>query len=210
MRRISPALGEASTADPADQAAIPHPRLGFFGVVDERFDADFLAELADLRPDWQFVILGPVVKIDPAGLPSGPNIHWLGPKSYAELPDYLAHWDLGLMPFALNASTRFISPTKTPEFLAAGTASRPRRRSSTWCAATARSVSSRLPKTPIQAVLAAEALMARPREPWLTQVDTRLAGGSWERTWADMEAKIMAALGIPILASYSPPLRETA
>ena len=197
------------TADPADQAAIPHPRLGFFGVVDERFDADFLDELADLRPDWQFVILGPVVKIDPAGLPRGPNIHWLGPKSYAELPDYLAHWDLGLMPFALNASTRFISPTKTPEFLAAGLPV-----VSTPIVDVVRSYGEiglvEIAETPIQAVLAAEALMARPREPWLTQVDTRLAGGSWERTWADMEAKIMAALGIPILASYSPPLCETA
>ena len=88
--------------DPADQAALPHPRLGFFGVVDERMDLGFLAALAALRPDWQFVMLGPVVKIDPADLPRSPNVHWLGMKRYDELPAYLAHWDLALMPFALG------------------------------------------------------------------------------------------------------------
>ena len=165
------------------------PRLGFFGVVDERFDADFLAAIADLRPEWQFVILGPVVKIDPAGLPKRQNIHWLGPKSYADLPDYLAHWDLGLMPFALNASTRFISPTKTPEFLAAGLPV-----VSTPIVDVVRSYGEiglvEIAETPIQAVLAAEALMARPREPLAHPASIqRLAGGSWERTWADMAAR---------------------
>src|SRR3712207_4223372 len=106
--------------DPEDQAHIPHPRLGFFGVVDERMDIELLAEVADLRPDWQFVMIGPVVKIDPNSLPQRPNIHWLGGKSYADLPRYLFGWDVGFMPFALNEATRFISPTKKPEFLAAG------------------------------------------------------------------------------------------
>ena len=105
--------------DPADQADIPHPRLGFFGVIDERMDSSSSAERR-LRPDWQFVMLGPVVKIDPADLPRLPNIHWLGGKTYDELPAYLAGWDVGFMPFALNEATRYISPTKTPEFLAAG------------------------------------------------------------------------------------------
>ena len=96
------------------------PRLGFFGVIDERMDVDLVGEVADLRPDWQFVMIGPVVKIDPAILPQRPNIHWLGGKSYNELPHYLSGWDVGFMPFALNEATKFISPTKTPEFLAAG------------------------------------------------------------------------------------------
>lgn len=106
--------------DPADQASIPHPRVGFAGVIDERLDAGLLALAAARMPDVHFVMIGPVVKIDPADLPRLPNIHWLGGKSYAELPAYMANWDMGWMPFALNEATRYISPTKTPEFLAAG------------------------------------------------------------------------------------------
>ena len=106
--------------EPADQAAIPGPRLGFFGVIDERFDIQLLSELAAQRPDWNIVLVGPVVKIDPATLPRLPNIHYLGAKPYGELPSYLSGWDVALMPFALNESTRFISPTKTPEYLAGG------------------------------------------------------------------------------------------
>jgi glycosyltransferase involved in cell wall biosynthesis len=106
--------------EPADQAAIATPRLGFFGVIDERFDIDLVAQLAAQRPDWQIVLIGPVVKIDPATLPRLPNIHYLGGKRYEELPAYLAGWDVALMPFAINESTRFISPTKTPEYLAGG------------------------------------------------------------------------------------------
>ena len=106
--------------DPDDQAPIARPRLGFFGVIDERLDTHLLARAAAIKPEWQFVVIGPVVKIDPATLPHRPNIHWLGGKSYDQLPAYLAGWNLGIMPFALNELTRFISPTKTPEFLAAG------------------------------------------------------------------------------------------
>ena len=107
-------------ADPADQAHIPHPRVGFAGVIDERFDCDLLRETAALRPEIQFVILGPVVKIDPALLPKAENIHYLGGKQYKELPAYMANWDAAMLAFAHNESTRFISPTKTPEYLAAG------------------------------------------------------------------------------------------
>ena len=106
--------------DPADQAALPHPRLGFYGVIDERMDLKLLAELADAHPEWSLVMVGPVVKLDAADLPKRPNIHYLGGKSYAELPVYLAGWDVALCPFAINESTRFISPTKTPEYLAGG------------------------------------------------------------------------------------------
>lgn len=105
---------------PTDLLSIPSPRMGFYGVVDERFDIDLLAEAASLRPDWNFVLVGPVVKIDPATLPKADNIHYLGARVYDQLPDYLAGWDVALMPFALNESTRYISPTKTPEYLAAG------------------------------------------------------------------------------------------
>jgi glycosyltransferase involved in cell wall biosynthesis len=106
--------------EPSDLANIPHPRVGFIGVVDERMDIELLGDVAQALPEVQFVIVGPVVKIDPAWLPQGNNLHYLGGKSYDELPAYLAHWDAAMMPFALNESTRYISPTKTPEYLAAG------------------------------------------------------------------------------------------
>ena len=114
------AKGRANQFDPADQEDLPRPRLGFYGVIDERFDTDLLGQVAALRPDWQFVMIGPVVKISPDELPKRPNIHYLGGKSYAELPRYLSGWDVALMPFAMNESTEFISPTKTPEYLASG------------------------------------------------------------------------------------------
>lgn len=107
-------------AEPADQAGIPHPRVGFFGVVDERLDIELLGQLATNHPEWQFVIIGPVVKIDPATLPHNHNIHYLGGKDYKELPAYLRGWDVATLLFARNESTEFISPTKTPEYLAAG------------------------------------------------------------------------------------------
>jgi UDP-galactopyranose mutase len=108
------------TVDPDDQAPIPHPRLGYFGVIDERMDLELLDGIAQSRPDWHIVMLGPVVKIDPATLPCRDNIHYLGSKSYADLPRYVATWDVALLPFARNEATRFISPTKTPEYMAAG------------------------------------------------------------------------------------------
>ncbi|MER9332389.1 glycosyltransferase family 1 protein, partial [Mesorhizobium sp. M0587] len=97
--------------DPADQADIPYPRVGYFGVIDERLDVALVARAAKMMPDVHFVMLGPVVKIDPESLPQAENLHWLGAKAYCDLPDYLRHWDAGWMPFALNEATRFISPT---------------------------------------------------------------------------------------------------
>lgn len=114
------AQGRGLVEDAPDQAGLPHPRLGFYGVIDERMDLELIAAIADARPDWTIVMVGPVVKIDPAELPQRANLAWLGPKSYAELPNYAGGWDVALMPFAINEATRFISPTKTPEYLAAG------------------------------------------------------------------------------------------
>ena len=107
-------------ADHPAQAALSHPRLGYYGVIDERLDMGLVAALADAHADWQIVMVGPVVKIDPATLPQRANIHWMGQRDYAELPQFLAGWDVCLLPFALNEATRFISPTKTLEYLAAG------------------------------------------------------------------------------------------
>jgi glycosyltransferase involved in cell wall biosynthesis len=113
-------LARSQVKEPKDQSSIPHPRFGFCGVVDERLDLALLQRVAELRPMWQFVILGPVVKIDPGMLPCQHNIHYLGPRNYEQLPAYLASWEVAIMPFARNDATRFISPTKTPEYLAAG------------------------------------------------------------------------------------------
>jgi glycosyltransferase involved in cell wall biosynthesis len=180
-------------ADPADQAAIPGPRLGFFGVVDERMDVELLGEVAALRPSWQFVMIGPVVKIDPASLPRRDNIHWLGSKDYKELPSYLSGWDIGFMNFALNEATRFISPTKTPEFLAAGVPV-----VSTPITDVVRPYGEKglveIAKTPLEAVRKAEFLLQRPREPWLQKVDRHLAAGSWDKTWASMNRLMVEAI----------------
>ncbi len=108
------------TNDPIDQSSIPHPRIGFYGVIDERFNIELLRSVAEQRHDWHFVIIGPTAKIDPASLPTNRNIHFIGMRDYKELPGYLAGWDVAMMPFELNEATKYISPTKTPEFLAAG------------------------------------------------------------------------------------------
>lgn len=110
----------SSIQEPEDQQQIPHPRLGFYGVLDERLDLELLELIADAQPDWQLILIGPVIKIDPADLPRRQNIHYLGAKPYRELPAYLSGWDIALLPFACNESTRFISPTKTLEYLAGG------------------------------------------------------------------------------------------
>jgi UDP-galactopyranose mutase len=108
------------TGDPADQAALGRPRIGFFGVIDERMDYELLRGVAKARPEWNLILIGPTAKVDPATLPRSANLHYLGAKTYEQLPDYIAGWDVAMLPFARNEATRFISPTKTPEYLAAG------------------------------------------------------------------------------------------
>lgn len=105
--------------DPDEVRGLARPRLGFYGVLDERLDAKLVADVADARPGWQIVLVGPVAKIDPACLPRRPNVHYLGQRPYEELPAHLAAWDVCLLPFARNDATRLISPTKTLEYMAA-------------------------------------------------------------------------------------------
>lgn len=175
--------------DPDDQATIPHPRIGFFGVLDERLDQQLLAEIAERSPNWHFVLVGPIVKINPSQLPQAANIHYLGQKSYTELPQYLANWDIAMLPFAQNSSTRFISPTKTPEYLAAG---KP------------------VVSTPIRDVVrpygerelveiaddadtfcrAIETCLNRNDQKWLRRVDQFIGTMSWDRTFDDMWSEI--------------------
>ena len=109
-------FAQARVTPPANE----RPTLGFYGVLDERFDIDLLAAIADARPDWRFVMVGPIVKISPDELPKRENIAYPGPATYDQLPAVLSGWDVALMPFAINDATKFISPTKTPEYLAGG------------------------------------------------------------------------------------------
>ena len=106
--------------EPKDLQDIPHPRIGFVGVIDERIDNLLLRQVAQVRPEWQFVMIGPVVNLSAGLLPQADNLHYLGQKVYKELPSYLAHFDVAMIPFTLDDATRFISPSKTPEYLAAG------------------------------------------------------------------------------------------
>ncbi|SOD78033.1 glycosyltransferase family 1 protein [Spirosoma fluviale] len=182
--------------DPVDQRQLATPRIGFSGVIDERFDYKLMGELAERRPDWQFVLLGPIVKIDPALLPHQPNVHYLGMKSYKDLPMYFSNWNVAMLPFALNESTRFISPTKTPEYLAAG-----------------------LPvvSTPIRDVIrtygskelveiadnaeafekSIERMLAKKSSNWQT-VDSFLKENSWDHTWNEMNRLMMAQLSVVV------------
>jgi UDP-galactopyranose mutase len=100
--------------------AVPAPRLGYMGVIDERLDLALLDQVARDRPDWSIVMVGPVIKIDEGELPRRPNIYYFGKQPYAELPRFVKGFDVCMMPFALNEATRFISPTKTLEYMAAG------------------------------------------------------------------------------------------
>ena len=191
--------------EPKDQATLPRPRLGFFGVIDERMDVDLVATAAELRPDWQIVMIGPVVKINAATLPRRPNIHWIGGKPYEDLPRYVAGWDIGFMPFALNEATRFISPTKTPEFLAAGVPV-----VSTPITDVVRPYGEKglveIAKTALEFVRKAEHLLARPKEGWLQKVDRHLAGGSWDKTWAAMHRLMTSAMDEPLARRHAPSL----
>ena len=174
---------------PAWQAALPRPRIGYFGVIDERLNLPLLHALAEQRPDWQFVMLGPVTKIDPAALPRRSNLHWRGLVPYAELPFHLSGWDAGLMPFALNEATRFISPTKTPEYLSAGVpvVSTPVPDvMSDWGQGGLVPIADDAPGL---AALLEKAMAGRSAD-WLARVDARLAGVSWDATWAAMRELI--------------------
>ncbi len=180
--------------DPLDQIDIPHPRLGFFGVIDERFDRELLDQVASRKPDWNFVIIGPVVKIDPETLPKHANIHYLGAKKYDELPAYLAGWDVALLLFARNDSTRFISPTKTPEYLAAG-----KPVISTSIRDVVRPYGElklvEIADTPDEFIYAAEKILSRSDEAeWLARVDEFLANVSWDKTWKQMSDLIDAVI----------------
>ncbi len=180
--------------EPLDQATIPHPRIGFFGVIDERMDIDLLMKVANDKPDWHFVIIGPIIKINPEHLPQYQNIHYLGGKSYQELPKYIAGWDIAMIPFAKNKATEFISPTKTPEYLAAG--------KPVISTAIHDVVDPYGNNCLVHIVNNAEEfiksveyeLAITNRKEWLERIDAFLAKISWDKTWRSMVSIIMNEL----------------
>jgi glycosyltransferase involved in cell wall biosynthesis len=175
--------------EPPDQVRLPRPRLGFFGVLDERLDIALLSAIAAARPDWQFVMVGPVVKIEPESLPQQPNIHYLGTKTYDQLPGYLAGWDVAMLPFARNDATRFISPTKTPEYLAAG---KPVVSTSIRDVVTPYGEQglAYIADDPDAFVGACAAAMAQDSAQHLIAADRFLRTTSWDATWTDIDALI--------------------
>ncbi len=192
------AKARAAQFDPADQENLPLPRLGFYGVIDERFDTALLDQVAAMRPDWSLVMVGPVVKISEDDLPKRPNIHYLGGKTYGELPAYLSGWDVALMPFAMNESTQFISPTKTPEYLAGG-----KPVVSTPVKDVVRHYGHlegvKIAATAEEFVAACEAALKLAHDPgseWLAEADLMLSATSWDTTQARMAGLIAEALGV--------------
>ncbi len=187
--------------DPPDQANIGHPRIGFFGVLDERLDRDLLRQVAEQHPEWHFVMIGPVVKIAESDLPRSANIHYLGQKSYADLPQYLANWDVAMLPFARNAATRYISPTKTPEYLAAG---------KPVVSTAIRDVVKpygemglvRIGENAKEFGDAIQQSLSDRSEGWLARVDDFLANTSWDKTFEGMWKEILR--GISLSPASSP------
>jgi len=184
----------SGSADPADQRGIPHPRMGFYGVLDERLDQELLAAVADLRPGVQFVMIGPMAKLNPDSLPHRANLHYLGAKQYEELPTYVANWQVALMPFAISEATRFISPTKTPEYLAAGLPV-----VSTPIADVVRQYGQtpgvQVAGTPQEFAVCIDHALVLAQQPqsWRPEADAMLAGMSWDGIWAGMATLIERA-----------------
>ena len=174
--------------EPEDQASIPHPRFGFYGVIDERFHISLIDELSTLCPDWHFILLGPVIKIDAAILPKKENIHYPGSKNYKELPSYLSGWDVAILPFELNESTKYISPTKTPEYLAGG---KPVISTSITDVVDPYGKLGlvHIADTAGEFIRAAEKIFNdKNKKEWKTKVDAFLANISWNKTWHAMAA----------------------
>ena len=187
------ARARAAQPDPPEQAGLRRPRLGFFGVLDERLDIELLAGIAAARPEWQVILVGPIMKIDPAMLPIAPNIHYIGARPYEALPSYLAGWDVALLPFARNEATRFISPTKTPEYLAAG---KPVVSTSIRDVVRPYGVKglARIADTVPEFVSAVEAALQEDGAERLRAVDAFLTQTSWDGTWTRMYHQVNAAM----------------
>ncbi|HEV7416415.1 MAG TPA: NAD(P)-binding protein, partial [Tianweitania sediminis] len=195
-------------APEAEQKNLPGKKLGFYGVIDERIDLPLLEAVARARPEWSLVMVGPLAKIGPSDLPRVPNLHFVGPRSYEDLPHSLAAWDVALMPFAINEATRFISPTKTPEYLAAGlpVVSTP----IADVVATYGDVEAvRIADTPERFIAACDAALSLDRTAFLPVVDAKLASMSWDETFRRISDLLDAAVRPPRAALPLPNLRRS-
>ncbi|MBC6983466.1 NAD(P)-binding protein [Caulobacter sp. 17J80-11] len=183
------ATARGGLPEPADQQAIPGPRLGWFGAIDRRLDLGLLAAVADARPAWNIVLVGPVIGLADEELPRRPNLHYLGAKPYADLPAYLAGWDVGLIPFARGAAARFACPPQTAEYLAGG-----RPVVATPLVDLVRHWGEleavRVAATPEKFVQACQTALDMSAEPdggaWRAPADTALAESCWDLTHARM------------------------
>lgn len=195
-------------APAADLSSIPGPRLGFYGVIDERIDLALLETVALARPYWSLVMVGPLAKIGPHDLPLVANLHFLGARNYADLPAYLAGWDVALMPFAINDATRFISPTKTPEYLAAGLPV-----VSTPIADVVAEYGAlggvRIASTASQFIAACEAALALRPVDWRSEVDAKLSSMSWDRTYTKMSRLVDDAVNREHSVLHLPVMRSS-
>lgn len=164
----------------------PRPCIGFYGVLDERLDTDLVARIADLRPDWTFALIGPVVKIEEADIPVRPNIQRFGMQTYEELPGVLATFDVAMMPFALNDATRAISPTKTLEFMAGG---KPIVSTPVQDVVDLYSAATSIASTPEAFVAAIEDILTwtpEQKAAWSHRADALLAAHDWDEIVAEM------------------------
>ena len=185
--------GRRKNLEPSDQKKITGTKLGFYGVIDERFDLELIESIAQMRPEWQIILLGPVVKIDPESLPKRSNIHYFGPKEYQDLPAYLSGWNVALLPFLLNDATKYISPTKTPEYLAAG---KPVVSTAIKDVVNPYGVKGlvKIADNASEFVSAVEDHLKTPHEKWLPRVDQFLVKNSWDITQGKMLELIKSAI----------------
>ena len=107
-----------------DIESIPSPRIGFIGAISEyKVDFPLIRKIAESRPDWHWVMIGQVGEGQPGTRVESlelPNIHFLGPKPYRDLPAYLRSIDVAVLPVPMNPYTRSMFPMKFFEYLSAG------------------------------------------------------------------------------------------
>lgn len=190
--------GQPSAASRA-LSQMRRPVIGFYGVIDERMDMELVAQLADLRPDWNFALVGPLAKICPDDLPTRANIRHFGLQSYEALPAILNRFDVAMMPFALNEATRAISPTKTLEFLAGG---KPVVSTPISDVVELYSSATSIAATAVQFVAAIDEILAWPAEDraaWQQRADTLLAAHDWDQIVEEM----VTAMDMPRAATLS-------
>ncbi len=104
---------------PSDVRDLPHPVVGFFGLIESRMDLELLGFLARSRPNWTFLMIGRVAVAE-RELPSLPNLHFIGKRPYESLPAYGKHFDAAIIPYRQTQFNYHANPLKLREYLAMG------------------------------------------------------------------------------------------